>query len=239
MEVFNLKCTSCGAPIEGINGTEAISVCPYCGSMLYLMGCAVSEKSEQSETGPSESMHIPLCCVAKDLIDNAALKEVINGMSDVLDENTSSDTIIPILNTILRGKKEAATKESFPNDYFKAESIIKNIMHDGESLIFFKTAALFGFNKLKTGMFVTSERVGYIDGKKVFYVEYSDLDSLLIDIAFESSTYWYPNGNEKIFMSALAVDNREFGAIIAYIVLRTYEKSNQNKSVVLGMLNNQ
>ena len=113
--------------------------------------------------------------------------------------------------------------------------MLRDIMADGEELICYKTAALLGFNKLRSGMFVTTDRVGYIEGSKVFYVEYDYLDTMLIDIAFSDTTYWYPNGNEEIFMSALAVSNREFGAIIAYIVLRAYEKSGNCRSVVLKM----
>ena len=232
MEVINLKCSGCGAPLSNINKEKAVISCPYCGSLLYIKNYGFDENDKADKT---QEIPMPLCCVTKDLSDNDALKKVLGKMSDVLNVYTESNSIIPIILEILKDKKEAATIDSFPKDYEKVHKMIQDIMTDGEELIFYKTAALLGINKLKTGMFVTTERVGYIEGKKVFRVEYDKLDTFIIDTVFSSTTYWYPNGNEQIFLSPMAVEKSEFGVILAYIVLRAYEKSNRQKSVELKM----
>ena len=232
MKIINLKCSGCGAPIANMEKEEAVIGCPYCGSMLYVKNYGYEENAKEEK---EQGMRMPLCCVAKDLSDNEALKKVIGGMSDVLEKYTESDSIIHVIREILKDKKEAATVDSFPKDYEKVKLLIQDIMTDGEELIFYKTAALLGINKIKTGMFVTTERVGYIEGKKIYQVEYDKLETFIIDTVFSSTTYWYPNGNEQIFLSPMAVEKSEFGAILAYIVLRAYEKSDCQKSVVLKM----
>lgn len=232
MQIYNMKCTSCGAPISNIPKENTAIECPYCRSMLFVKDYTVCEADASEEM---ENVCVPLCCVEKKLAENDTLKTVVQGMSDTIYENPNSDSIIPILNRILEGKKEAATVDSFPKDYEKINRILQDTKVAGEKLIFYKTAALLGFNKLKSGMFITTDRVGYIEGKKIFQVAYKDLDTLVIDIVYKGATYWYPNGDENIFLSAMAVSNREFGAILAYIVSRTNEEANHQKSVVLRM----
>lgn len=111
MKVLSLKCTYCGASISDVDDEEGIAVCSYCGSKLYIKDyedddCGFEER-------PAKKYRVPACCVAKSLPANNALADVMNGMSDMLDEKHDSESIIPVNVEMLKDRKEATTAISF------------------------------------------------------------------------------------------------------------------------------
>lgn len=235
MEVKVLVCPNCGASVSFENSRNYI--CPYCDSTLYI------DHPEQSiekkvENNTVKKIVIPNCCKEKGTIKDKFVRKSIDGCYKIIRKTTNAQDLITKIKTILDNKKETTTDTWMVDDYNKVLDRIQNQFEPEENLIFFKTAAVFNFNKLKTGMVVTDQRVGYLSGKNFQYVLYKDLRSIRMEHAYENSIYWYPNAIEDIFISALGVENTDMCYIIAYIIMRSYEENNGTHKVELSLKKN-
>lgn len=241
MRTTAMTCEKCGASLEKIGIHDYI--CPFCDTKYFItdIGKTDAEIAEEDYREMNEiyginlKFEIPKGCEEDNLQRSEVLLSLMKKISIIVNETNRSDDLIPRILESLQGKKEAATSTSMEKDYKKVLSSLQEILEPEENLIMYKTAAVLGFNKLKTGMFLTDRRVGYKDSKSIYSVKYESLDSFMIEIGFSEVTWWYPNGNEKIFVTAMALNEHEFATLLAFIILRTNERTSENHKIILEM----